>query len=295
MQTAADIGAKIARARKLKNLTQTELAAQMSVTPQAVGKWERGESMPDFITFGKLASVLGVDLNYFGEGFPAVQPDTANGPVPAGTAHAKADGKSGWDMSGGVWKDADFSGLTGLGNRFSFSNILNCKFINSNLSTLTLNGNNLKNNDFSGSDFSGSRINASNIENCRFVGCNFANAEIKTSSFTKSNLDGADFTGVLFKASSFSKSTVAGARWLRTTFQHTSVPDMVFEGEMTDCAFEKITCTVRTVFRNVTFRNCFFKHCSLKKARFENCRADNISLAFLKNSQADISGIGSLE
>jgi uncharacterized protein YjbI with pentapeptide repeats len=100
---------------------------------------------------------------------------------------------------------------------------------------------------------------------------------------------------VLLKNSSFSKSTVAGAKWLRTTFQHTSVPDVVFDGEMTDCVFEWITRTTHTVFRDVTFRKCFFKYCNLKKARFENCRADNISIAFLKNSKADISEIGTLE
>lgn len=295
MQTAVEIGIKIAQARKLKNLSQTDLAGQMSVTSQAVGKWERGESMPDIITFGKLASVLGVDLNYFGEGFAAVQPAVATGPTSAETTKVRADGKNGRDMSSGIWKEADFSGLTGLGERFNFSNILDCKFINSDLSTLTLNGNNLKNNDFSGSDFSESSINASNIGNCRFVGCTFGDAEIKNSSFMKATLDGADFTDASFKNSSLNTSTVAGAKWVRTTFRHTALPDMVFNGEMTDCAFEWITRTARTVFRGVTFRNCSFKYCNLKKARFENCRADNISLAFLKNSKADISGIEPLE
>ncbi len=295
MQTAVEIGIKIAHARKLKNLSQTGLAGQMSVTSQAVGKWERGESMPDIITFGKLASVLGVDLNYFGEGFAAVQPVIATEPTPAETTKVKADGKNGRDMSSGVWKDTDFSGLTGLGKRFNFSNILNCKFISSDLSTLTLNGNNLKNNDFSGSDFSESSINASNIGNCRFVGCTFGDAEIKNSSFTKATLDGADFTDASFKNSAFNTSTVAGAKWVRTTFRHTALPDMVFDGKITDCAFEWITRTVNTVFRGVTFRNCFFKYCNLKKARFENCRADNISLALLKNSKADISEIELLE
>lgn len=295
MQTAVDIGVKIAQARKLKNLSQTELGGQMSVTPQAVGKWERGESMPDIITFGKLASVLGVDLNYFGEGFSVAQHVIAAEPESAETAKAKADVKNGLDMSNGVWKEADFSGLTGLGKRFNFANILDCKFIKSDLSSLTLNGNNLKNDDFSGSDFRGSRINASNFGNSRFIGCDFSGAEIKSSNFLKTNFDGADFTDALFKTSSFNKSTVAGAKWVRTSFQHTALPDMIFDGEMTDCTFEWITRTARTVFRDVIFHNCFFKYCNLKKARFENCRADNISLAFLKNSKADISGIVPLE
>lgn len=96
-------------------------------------------------------------------------------------------------MSGGVWKEADFSGLTGLGKRFNVSNIQDCKFNNSDLSALTLNGNNLKNNDFSGSDFSESRINASYIVNSRFVGCVFNGAEIKSSNLLKAK---ADISGI---------------------------------------------------------------------------------------------------
>lgn len=112
MQTSFEIGAKIAQARKLKNLSQTDLAGQMSVTPQAVGKWERGESMPDIITFGKLASVLSVDLNYFGEGFPSARATVVE-PASVETVKADEDGKSGWDMSSGVWKEADLFRFNG--------------------------------------------------------------------------------------------------------------------------------------------------------------------------------------
>lgn len=118
LQTAVEIGAKIAQARKLKSLSQTNLAGQMSVTSQAVGKWERGESMPDIITFGKLASVLGVDLNYFGETFSKSQPYVAVESASIETEKEKADSNNGRDMSSGVWKEADFSGLTGLAKRF---------------------------------------------------------------------------------------------------------------------------------------------------------------------------------
>jgi|GEM_PF-2793560 len=43
-----------------------------------------------------------------------------------------------WDMSQGNWTEADFSGLKNLKEKFSSSNIKNCKFMNSDLSGLIL-------------------------------------------------------------------------------------------------------------------------------------------------------------
>src|SRR5688572_13911271 len=61
------IGEKIAKARKKISLSQAQLAEQLFISPQAVGKWERGESIPDIVTMNTLAKILGVDLNYFSE------------------------------------------------------------------------------------------------------------------------------------------------------------------------------------------------------------------------------------
>lgn len=54
------LGRKIAQLRKRKGMTQTELAAQLNVTHQAVSKWERGESLPDLPTFARLSVLLDV-------------------------------------------------------------------------------------------------------------------------------------------------------------------------------------------------------------------------------------------
>lgn len=67
------IGNKIVDARKKLNISQAELAENLFITPQAVGKWERGESIPDIITFNRLAKILGVDLNYFSDDFPLAE------------------------------------------------------------------------------------------------------------------------------------------------------------------------------------------------------------------------------
>ena len=59
------IGNKIAEARKKAGLSQAQLSQHLFISPQAVGKWERGESLPDIITFHKMSQILGVDLYFF--------------------------------------------------------------------------------------------------------------------------------------------------------------------------------------------------------------------------------------
>jgi transcriptional regulator with XRE-family HTH domain len=77
-------GTRIATARKAKNMSQAQLAQQLFISPQAVGKWERGESIPDIVTVVKLADVLGVDLNYFSER-SFIEPGTRPGRIAGGT------------------------------------------------------------------------------------------------------------------------------------------------------------------------------------------------------------------
>jgi transcriptional regulator with XRE-family HTH domain len=76
------IGNKIAEARKKVNISQAQLAQQLFISSQAVGKWERGESMPDIVTFSRLAEIFGVDLNYFSDGLFPVSAETVPGESP---------------------------------------------------------------------------------------------------------------------------------------------------------------------------------------------------------------------
>lgn len=69
MLNSKSIGDKIATARKKSNLSQAELAQKILISPQAVGKWERGESLPDITILNRLAEIFGVDLNYFSNSF----------------------------------------------------------------------------------------------------------------------------------------------------------------------------------------------------------------------------------
>jgi uncharacterized protein YjbI with pentapeptide repeats len=294
MHTTTKIGEKIAVARKLKNLSQSELATALAVTSQAVGKWERGESMPDFLTFAALADVLGVDLNYFG-GNSSTSQNATPSPDKVDKYKKGLARRLKWNMSGGDWRDADFSGLQGLGEKFSGANIQDCKFIGSDLSDLHLRGNNIVRSDFARGSLRGSRFAGCNIHACNFDNCDLTDVEYKGSNIQKSDFTGADFSDATFEGSHIGgKTSVTGARWFQTTFRRTYLSDITLDGEITDCVFEGMV-PARVVFRNVTLRNTFFKNCKLKKLRFENCSADKLTLAFLKNSKADVSKIKLLE
>lgn len=59
------LGEKISSLRKERSLTQAELGGELGVTYQAVSKWERDESMPDFDMISKLAKLFGVPIAHF--------------------------------------------------------------------------------------------------------------------------------------------------------------------------------------------------------------------------------------
>jgi len=58
-----DIGTKIRELRKKKGITQEALASALSVTPQAVSKWESSLSYPDITLIPTIAAYFGVSLD----------------------------------------------------------------------------------------------------------------------------------------------------------------------------------------------------------------------------------------
>ena len=58
------VGNQIAELRKLKGLTQSELAERLYISFQAVSKWERGETLPDTSILPNLANVLGTTTDF---------------------------------------------------------------------------------------------------------------------------------------------------------------------------------------------------------------------------------------
>jgi uncharacterized protein YjbI with pentapeptide repeats len=288
------IGNKIAEARKRVNISQAQLAGRLFISPQAVGKWERGESMPDITTFNRLAEILGVDFNYFSENFQSTATEmTLREPLamqPDGLPENQKD-KLSWDMSRGNWLDADFSGLKNLHEKFSSSNMQRCKFVGSDLSGLLLQSNNVDGCDFSGSDISSSHIQNSNLGNNIFRDCSLKEAGFSGSNIDRCDFSGVNFTGAAFKNSNFSKNSLADAVWNRTSFIGIAIDDVFFVRAMEDCYFENCAFT-RVTFQNAILINTFFKNNKkLKRIRFTDCKADRMTYEFLKQGNADLSGI----
>jgi len=284
------IGNKIAEARKKLNISQAQLAEQLFISAQAVGKWERGESMPDIVTLNRLAEILGVDLNYFSAGSRPETTEIASDESSDKLSAEMPERRLSWDMSRGNWVDADFSGLKNLHEKFSGSNMQRCKFIGSDLSGLLLKGNHVVGCDFSGSDFSSSHIRGSHLDSNIFKDCVLKEAEFSGSHISGCDFSGADLSGAMIKSCDFQKNTIANVRWSRTSFHGTSLTDIVFEGTLEDCYFEN--CAFKKVtFQNSTITNTFFKSRSLKRIQLIDCQVDQMTYAFLKNGKADVSGI----
>jgi len=62
---AKKFGAFIAKCRKDKHMTQSDLAEVLRVTDKAVSRWERGIGFPDINTIEPLADALGVSIIEF--------------------------------------------------------------------------------------------------------------------------------------------------------------------------------------------------------------------------------------
>ena len=301
MLNSKSLGQKIATARKKANLSQAVLAQQVSISPQAVGKWERGESMPDISTLNRLAEILGVDLNYFSDSFQSVTSE--DGPVQPSDKQKeelpmyKPKQKFGWNwnMSSGNWEDADFSGLKNLQEKFSSSNMKNCKFIKAELTGLILGSNNIEKCDFTSADLRGSKIQSSNLLLNQFNHCSFIDAQLIRDNIEKCDFSHADFSGAEFTGVNFEHNILDRAVWKFTSFKNTHLSNVVFEGTLEDCHFENCTF-YKTTFQNATILNSFFKYNSrFKRVQFIDCKVDSITFAFLKSNQANMTGIEIIE
>ncbi len=58
------IGEKIRVARKQAGLTQTQMAEKLSVSRQAITKWETGAGIPDIENIKRISSLLNISIDY---------------------------------------------------------------------------------------------------------------------------------------------------------------------------------------------------------------------------------------
>ncbi len=282
------IGKKISEARKSLQLSQAQIADALCISPQAVGKWERGESLPDFIQFTKLAKLLGLDLNYFTEEFPS------NFSLQTVANHSKDEvvkvSSPSWDFSKGNWKDADFSKATSIGEKLAGSNLNNCLFDEADLSKVHFTGNFVQQ-----CSFVQSNLMAAQFSKCHLTKNDFSFAQLQQAEFTGTYLAESIFINsnlnqVRFKDGGWDKITLKDTAFHDVEFKNMYIGNTVFSGEIANCSFD--LCAFKKVsFENATLTNTFFKCKSLKKISFKQVKMDRMTYAFLKNGGADLSGI----
>ena len=57
-QFKALVAKNLANYRKINNLTQLDLAEQLSYSDKAISRWEKGEVIPDVLTLNKLCEIF---------------------------------------------------------------------------------------------------------------------------------------------------------------------------------------------------------------------------------------------
>ncbi len=282
MLNSKSIGDKIAAARKKINLSQAELALQVSISAQAVGKWERGESMPDIMTLNRLAEIFGVDLNYFSDSSQTIEKEIVTKESKGGDGiFSKLMDNMGlnWDMSGENYVEADFSGIKNIKDKLGGSSFKKCKLIEADLSDITFKGNSVIDCDFFNADLRNSKFHGSEIKANSFVNASFIDAVIEGSQIKNCDFSNANLSGIEVSTSEFRNNKIENTNWLQASFKGTQFTEIIFSGllegcSFTSCAFSKATS------KNSTIKNSFFKYSDLKRVEFIDCNADKLTYAF---------------
>jgi len=306
------IGSKIANARKDKNMSQAQLAQLLFISPQAVGKWERGESIPDIVTINKLAEILGVDLNYFSENFrsrdnePSFKPtddndnieqtvQTVTNPTMSPEERELLTNFSGGNLSqsdfagvtahnrkfnGSALRGSDFTGADLTGSSFMGSDISEANFDGTNLTDCTLTANDLSNASFNKTLLVRTTFSASGLDGAKFINAELIDAKLTTTDLRKTVFENCTFKGVDFKYSDLRGVSLDGQTFIGVKFDKTALDEATFNG---------------ATLKNVSFRptyaltNKYYR--SIKTICFDGAMMDKLTYAELKGMGADLSKV----
>ncbi|MFA6946841.1 MAG: pentapeptide repeat-containing protein [Pedobacter sp.] len=252
------IGNKIATARKKINMSQAQLSQLLFISPQAVGKWERGESMPDILTLSRLAEILAVDLNYFSENF---QSD---------------DNQMTSKISAEDIEDIDQTTQQPLTQERQVK--INLRAVNlqeSDFAGTVLHKGKFKASPLFRADFAGADLTGSSFEVCDAREATFDGANLTDCSFSITDLNGASFHKSILVRTDFNKSSLIGTRF-------TDVNLIDVKLTMTDLR--------KTIFDNCTFTNVDFNYSDLRGMHFEGHTF--IGVQFDKSALNDVSFTG---
>lgn len=246
------IGNKIAQARKKANISQAQLAQFLFISSQAVGKWERGESSPDIITFNRLSEILGVDLNYFSENF---QP-AANGNVQeSAKPFCVQERQVGINLTAVNLEESDFVGATLHKGEFKASPLYRADFSNA---------------DLTGSSFEVSDAHHANFDSANLTDCSFSTTDLTDASFSKS----------IFVRTDFNKSSLIGTKFTDVEFTHVKLTMVDLRKTVfKNCVFNGVD------FKYSDLRGIHFKGHSFIGVQFDKSALSDVSFtgATLRN------------
>ncbi|MEY3844151.1 MAG: hypothetical protein RL293_573, partial [Bacteroidota bacterium] len=271
MITQKSIGVKIASARKNKNFSQSSLAQKIGISPQAVGKWERGESLPDILLLSRITEILGIDLNYFSEKESSLPvSDTLDS---QGSSEFKVmeesdkRKKNGWNMSESNWVNVDFSGIKNIQERFHTAHVKKCQFVGADFSKVQMKSNHFDQCDFLNAKLSNMSIQKTNIAHCSLKGVNLKETEFLRTIISSCDFTKTDLSKVLFEYSGLEKINLGPAELNRTAFVNTYFSNVRFGGTIDRCSFEKCSFS-KVTFEKAKLIQTFFKYNDLKRVKF---------------------------
>jgi transcriptional regulator with XRE-family HTH domain len=247
MVDAYSIGRKIAKIRKREGLSQQGLGLRLSISPQAISKWECGDSLPDLLTIDTLCHLFDLEPNYF---FQDEEKDRELFAV----SHMSH-----------MLENIDDSTVIK-------SDISNYRVINPHelgikkFESITSPTSIWKNISFIDNKTSNFTFHGQIFNSCRFDGCDmqealFSGDVITTSSFDLANLQDA----------SFKYSIIQECTFLNATLQNT-----LFKGDLiSEIIFEKVTCQ-GCVFHVNAITNFEFKDGLIENSTFKKCRLKNV-------------------
>jgi len=318
------IGNKITEARKKVNISQALLAERLIISPQAVGKWERGESMPDITTFIRLAEILGVDLNYFSESFqPAdakIVPVESLDKQPDELPSRSQEQEVITNLSGNNLPNSDFAGVTTHNGKFEGSALHGSDFSGADLTNSSFKGSDVRGSDFSGADLTGSTFKASDVREANFDGtnltdCKFYALDLADASFKQTILVSTEFSTVGLTGAKFIDVKLTNVKLIVSDLRKTIFERCIFSGVDFNKGDLRGLCLDGQTFigvsfdgtalNNVTFRGATLKNVSflathaltnkyyraIKTICFDGAMMDKLTYAVLKGFNADLSKV----
>lgn len=252
------IGSKIANARKAINISQAQLAERLFISPQAVGKWARGESMPDIVTFNRLAEIFGVDLNYFSENFQSADDERAFNKIINNIG----------DSEQTVRNDANLSRLPE-------------RQVPINLTAV-----NLEESDFAGVILHKGKFKVSPLRGANFAGADLTGTSFEVSDAREANFDGANLTDCYFSIVDLTDTSFHKSILVRTTLSMSGQGAKFIDVNLVNVKLTK-TDLKKTIFENCIFNGVDFDYCDLRGICFDG--QTFIGVRFDKSALNDVS------